>query len=105
MPSAASISPSLCGATTQIFLGHLIFEIDRSHSVIRTYPTGTHVNKWSIRQGGCFLHNKQQTQGKMSLTVFEIMVTPIEGPQTYASDRRVTSFGQQHVLTSLTVRV
>ena len=41
----------------------------------------------------------------MPPTVFELMITPIERSQTYASDRRVTSFGQQHILTSLTVRL
>jgi len=29
------------------------------------------------------------------------MVTAIEGPQTYASDRRVTGFGQQHTYINL----
>jgi len=40
----------------------------------------------------------------MPPTVYELMVTAIEGPQTCVSGRRVTSFGQQHTLTSLTVR-
>jgi len=35
----------------------------------------------------------------MLQTVFELMVTQNEGPQNYASDRSVTTFVHQHILT------
>lgn len=68
-------------------LGRLTVDVSRPHTIRHTAGR-THLNVWSARRTGCFLHNTQQSS--MPSAGFEHAILSVQRLQTSALDRTVT---------------